>query len=271
VDRDISFSPVWTDCDAYVVCFHHFDGELSCTEVYSDDRLTLEAPDGRIGFTFCGWSLTADGTAELFPGDSIGPQADIDLFEIWAENGTFTVTVHDGTTGPYRAYFGDTITVTLESMTREGFIMRGWSENEGSLSPEYAPSCTAEFCRETDLYPVWERLVVLTYHVGTETRSECHKNGSSVILYAPVQEGLVFNGWSTEPDGDIIAETSVTISEDMDLYANWTAKEDDDVVPVSEPEPDTNQKRGGIGLVESASAAMVAIIGALMAYQLRRN
>jgi len=271
VTKDVSFSPVWIECPRYTVTIHGFDGSVTDRSVYSDESFLLESPEPTYGFTFIGWGTTAGSPPEYRSADVLQLDKNIELFEIWIKNGMFSVIVHDGLTEPMTAYDGESITVTLSPILSEGFVLLGWSASENSESPEYDPSCTIVLHESTDIYPVWERLMALRYHNEDDTQSEYHPKGSIVELRVLSDQEMLFAGWAEDSNGAPVDGLTVTMNGDVDLYAVWTEKESDETEPVTDPVTDGTQTRAGIGLVEGATAATVALLAGLMVYFIRRN
>jgi len=281
VSRDLSFTPVWTECPRFTLSFHDYEGGSTLVMIYSDEELTLETHSDRIGFTFSGWSLSDGGNPEYGPGDMLRADSDMDLYEIWVENDRFVVTVHDGSSTTYTARLGETITVPLSQIAREGFVHRGWSLSVSSSVPEFEPSSTPGFTESSDIYPVWETLMRLTYHMDDEIDTEYHERGSVTELKSITESR--FSGWSREPDGEVIESQNMVMDNDVDLYAVWTevSEPDDtspkipdegraDANPAEEPRTTESSSFGDFNIM-AVSAATIALITTMLALQLRRN
>lgn len=105
-------------------------------------------------------------------------------------------------------------------------IFRGWSttqvENAGVNGDAKLVPETLTISENKDLYPIFSEIRWLSFDTmgGSYIAPQYHDIGSTVTdLPTPKRTGYTFDGWYTKNGTKV---TSLTISEDTTLYANWT-------------------------------------------------
>ena len=109
-----------------------------------------------------------------------------------------------------------------------GYSFKGWAtEPDGEI--EYVDGAGVAFSEDTTLYAVWKRIVTVSFNsnggsgtmadVKTEADAESKlPNGSFT------NAGHSFEGWATEPDGEVVYVDGATVAfnSDITLYAVWS-------------------------------------------------
>ncbi len=83
----------------------------------------------RNGFTFVGWSKTADSTAQYSPGGSLTVNTDLTLYAVWGTPVTvsFNANGGSGTMAAVTAYSKGKYTLPACSFSRENYSFAGWA------------------------------------------------------------------------------------------------------------------------------------------------
>lgn len=191
----------------------------------------------RSGYSFQGWSTTADGTSGYWNFSEDKIKGDTTLYAIWTGN-PYTVTLdandgiftlQDGTTqeiGYKDVTYGSPVG-EMWTPTREGYTFAGWKD-------EYGYDVTADtiYLIEGDstFYAQWEpefKTYTVTFHLNYEgaaaaTTDEVREGQTVTKPEDPSREGYTFTGWSTTEDGTSgFYNFSSPVKEDVTLYAQW--------------------------------------------------
>ena len=222
---------------------------------YADNEMVMVSGPNRLqkqGFTFKGWSLNADGSGKLYnSGDIIYDiSGNIIFYAVWeaASQDKYTVSYNgNGATSgdvpvdnkEYSA--GDSVEVKNEgNLEKEGCTFLGWSLNASGTGTLYqGGDVINNITGSIVLYAVWETAsqdkYTVSYNGNGATSGEVpvdnneYSSGDSVEVKNEgnlVNEGYIFSGWSTAPDG---AEplyqggNTIIITENITLYAIWVA------------------------------------------------
>jgi uncharacterized repeat protein (TIGR02543 family) len=190
----------------------------------------------RTGYTFAGWSTTANGSVEYANGASITLNADDTLYAVWTAN-TYTITLTKGTTGigsnqTLTKTHGINLTLpnsaTANSyFTRVGYTVSGFSTTDGGAQT-HALSGAFTTDAATTLYPVWS---IDTYVVTFNSKDgSAVSNGSFTTSgtvsepTAPTRTGFTFAGWSATDGGSAVNfPYSPNVTQNITLFARWTA------------------------------------------------
>ena len=247
----VNLYAVWKPI-AYTVVFNSNGAEGSM----ADQQMTYdkEAALSQIGYTktgyhFLGWAKTsAAKTKDYDNQQSVSNLADtegstVTLYAVWEAN-TYTVAFYanGGTGSPMAAqsftYDEAAKALSKNQYSRTGYTFKGWALTDTATEVEYADQANVRNLVVMQggvlhLYAVW---TAQSYTVSfdanggnmmTDSTSKKVTYGSTYgTLLAATRIGYDFAGWYTaKEDGTaIIAENTVNITEDITLYAHWTAK-----------------------------------------------
>ena len=166
----------------------------------------------------------------------------VTLYAVWQPIPTYTVTynANGGTGGPAESLpvtEGDTIAVSDEEPTRDGYKFLGWSDNPAATVNQYKAGDSLTMVRNITLYAVWQKLgtYTITYESGVSDDSVSNLPPAgektegvpySLSRITPVREGYDFKGWSKYNGGEKDFNAGATYEDDKDLtlYAVWEAK-----------------------------------------------
>ena len=173
----------------------------------------------RTGYQYYGWSTNPSATvAEYQSGGNFTPPTDgsdsTTLYVVWRKLYTVIYDANDGTGAVRYAYYtpGNSVYVSDNSFTREGYAFIGWGTRANLTTPTYQPGSTIRTSQndwggELRLYAIWEQCYWVHYDgngesAGEMTQKTCIISSSKNSLYAPNYEkdGYAFIGWSTDTD-----------------------------------------------------------------------
>ncbi len=152
----------------------------------------------------------------------------------------YTITVsynaNGGTGAPssQTKYFNESLTLSSNTPTRNGYTFLGWSESSTATTPTYSAGSSFTTNANTTLYAVWKQ-DVKTYTISYDANGGSGAPASQTIEYAscllltldiPTREGYTFLGWSesstattpTYERGDFYCDAEKSVI----LYAVWT-------------------------------------------------
>lgn len=125
---------------------------------------------------------------------------------------------------------GKSITLSTTKPTRTGYRFLGWNASSSATSATYQPGDIFSTNNPITLYAVWEaNKYTVTYNANGGTGTMALSNytyGVAQALRANIftKDGCTFDGWNTEPNGtgkNYTDKQSVTIAENLNLYAQW--------------------------------------------------
>ena len=238
ITTDTELYPCWQQLGTFSVTLHGFYGQTSSSSMYKNTQYTI--PDhitARTLVSFEGWSLTNGGSINYVPGDTFTVVKNTDLYEIWSDPVTFDVTLHGYNGDQTESFeFGDYF--RLPDRSRDGYDFKGWSLS-ASGSAKYSAGDGFTVRADTDLYEIWEEIIVIPAEQSSKMINLCFKDGAAIIdrfdlepgssfsisdLEIPEKEGYRFVGWdsaSSSVTAEYSASSILKISSDLTLYAIW--------------------------------------------------
>ena len=234
------------------------------TRVFDESyRITVDANGfTRANYTFVGWATEKNGKVVYTPGDVISFEkgGSEELFAIWQEHNKYNYTViYNGNGGALlsgeKAY-GDseniadtyatshTVTVDGNTFRRDHYDFVGWNTSPDGIGISYsaqdALALTASKNAMT-LYAQWAEHEKYDYTViynegygedpkivpDSENESGTYDPEKDITVDDNpfVRENYEFEGWSTEPGGEVVYEPgdeiSFTEGGEVELYAVW--------------------------------------------------
>lgn len=201
----------------------------------------------RDGFRFIGWALQPNATDPVYgPDELIDYQAENQvLYALWEEiPTTFTVKYFGNTNTAGEAPIdateyleGATATLLGEgTLIKDGYRFIGWNTQADGLGTVYHPQDTLTMTEDVSLYAMWDVIPVtyrITYFGNSHNAGVVpidlnnYLNGAQAKILGArnlIKFGYQFTGWNTKADGtgDVyVGGQDVTISQDLNLYAQW--------------------------------------------------
>ena len=201
------------------------DGNGTLTANYSGENITLPNAT-KTGATLKGWyTSTTGGTPVGGAGDIWKPSTDITLYAQWNEtNYTLTVDPNGGTWNGSSAQ--QTVTGTYNEQKQipnptapNGYIVT--LNNDGTTTQ----------ITQTKTFTVWKQSgkgsingTTYTFGDGNGTITAQYTE-NNVTLPTPTKTGYTFDGWYTASTGGNKVTSPYTPTNDITLYARWTANQ----------------------------------------------
>ena len=201
------------------------DGNGTLTANYSGENITLPNAT-KTGATLKGWyTSTTGGTPVGGAGDIWKPSTDITLYAQWNEtNYTLTVDPNGGTWNGSSAQ--QTVTGTYNEQKQipnptapNGYIVT--LNNDGTTTQ----------ITQTKTFTVWKQSgkgsingTTYTFGDGNGTITAQYTE-NNVTLPTPTKTGYTFDGWYTAATGGNKVTSPYTPTNDITLYARWTANQ----------------------------------------------
>ncbi|QIK57062.1 InlB B-repeat-containing protein [Erysipelothrix sp. HDW6A] len=243
---EVTMYAVW-EANTYEVIFDANGGSGVIDDVtYTYDKYGTLPKNNfyRDGYTFKGWSLSANGSVDYFqdkPILNLIDQGNITLYAVW-EAKDYTVTFHanngteDVTTQGF--VFDTTSKLNLNSFKYDGYSFKGWSTTADGVV-EFADEADFSqnpFASSVHLYAVWEaKEYKVVFHANNETTDTLSQTfvfdtAEKLDINTFTYDGYTFKGWATSVDSDIVYQDENSFnhkpySATINLYAVWEAKE----------------------------------------------
>lgn len=162
--EDVTLYAQWT-AKSYTVTFDANGGEGEMPDLdmtFGVEKSLTANAFTRHGYTFGGWALTEQGTAEYedcSATDGIGEGNDVTLYAVWVI-GSFTVTFDanggDGEMSAQVVTAFTTATITANAFTKEGCIFDGWNTASDGSGTAYADGASIAMQDNVTLYATWK-------------------------------------------------------------------------------------------------------------------
>lgn len=171
------------------------------------------------GFTFKGWSTSE---SEFIRYDfNTKVTKDTSLYAFY-EITKLTITfIHEGNSTTSNTDYNTTISA-IEPSSKEGYTFKGWSLKKDVFE---AYDFSAPVTKDITLYAYYvaNEYTVKFINEGEEYYS-CSASYNTTILFpdAPVKNGYVFKGWSTNSTEYIAFTKDTLVKQDISLYAFFT-------------------------------------------------
>lgn len=159
--------------------------------------------------------------------------------------------------------------IEMPSATRDGFILRGWTDVRDVAQVKYREGETYTFENNCTLYAVWqqegevEETYLVTYdysHNGGESSNKIQEeklSGEKIDLSVEAKKtGYEFIGWSTNPNDKEGLDSLIMGNEDITLYAIF--KKDISINFIDYKEAEENQKEERITIYNNDKGEIIA-------------
>ena len=199
----------------------------------------------RTGYTFIGWSTTANGSVTHSEGQSVAFPADTTIYAVWnANNYGITYFANGANSGAvpvdstnYNIGQAITIRSNTGSLDRTGYTFAGWNTAANGSGLTYNSGNTVAMgASSVSLFALWTpNTYTITYNSNGATGSAQRGGnavttdnyttaGSAVTLPGAgtlAKTGYTFSGWADAPTGTVLSGTFTTTA-NITLYAQWT-------------------------------------------------
>jgi uncharacterized repeat protein (TIGR02543 family) len=188
----------------------------------------------KVGYTFQGWSLTANGSSYATNSQSVTLTGNTTLYAIWTAN-TNSVVFHaglgSGSMSNQSVDSGATVNLTSNAFTKTGYTFAGWALTENGAVQFADGAAFSTTDATTNLWAIWTvTKVAVSYAANGGTGSVAAQSfdygiAANLALNGFARTGYTFQGWATAADGAVVytAGQSVSFTTATTLYAVWAA------------------------------------------------
>ena len=161
------------------------------------------------------------------------------MYAQWEVEVTLTFNNNGGTGSmdPQKVLSGIATPLNANTFTRSGYTFNGWNTKADGSGTSYTDKQSAVFDSDTTLYAQWKEdappvakcKITFNANGGSGSMNDVERDkGSTVKLQKNkfTWSGHTFTGWNTAPKGNGASykdEASITLTDDMTLYAQWKA------------------------------------------------
>ena len=196
----------------------------------------------RTGYTFAGWTTSADGTGTVYTNGGANPSltmpgANTVLYAKWTAI-TYTLAFNSNDAGAgsnpssVTGNYGANLTAAAAPTAPTGKKFNGWNTVANGSGSTIAAQGTYQITADTTLYAQWVADTVnLFYNAnggsGAPTSTTANANQNTTLSgTAPTRIGFSFSGWTTAANGSGtvygLSSTFPVPGSDTTLYAKWT-------------------------------------------------
>lgn len=217
---------------------NHKGGTTSKIKQEFDAKYILPTNPERTGYVFLGWFTESDNNSgdKIESGDIVKVPKEQDderevqktLYAHWTAN-TYQVSFdsNGGSAIESINVTYDDIKENLPVPTLDGYKFEGWyTEREGGSKKE----TIEKTLNDMTLYAHWTRIKYtisfdVNYEGGNVTEIEEEYGNKYILPTQPSRTGYTFSGWWTDVSAgtQITSDKTVDVTEDVILYAHWTA------------------------------------------------
>lgn len=146
---------------------------------------------------------------------------------------TVSYNANGGTGAPssQTKYFNESLTLSSNTPTRNGYTFLGWSESSTATTPTYSAGSSFTTNANTTLYAVWKQ-DVKTYTISYDanggtgapaSQQKTYETSLTLSSVEPTKDGYLFLGWTTDDTNTIeyLPGDTFAINSDTTLYAVW--------------------------------------------------
>jgi uncharacterized repeat protein (TIGR02543 family) len=222
----------WTALSSFTVTFNANGGTGSMTAETENVATALTSNTfSRTGYTFAGWSTTANGSLAYSNGASYPFTAAITLYALWAPDYTVTFNANGGTGSMSAETESSPTALTSNVFTNVGNTFTGWNTAANGSGTPYANDATYAFAASVTLYAQWTAVVnyTVTFNANGGTGSmsaETESSPTALTSNAFTRTSYTFSGWNTSANGSGTAYANgatYSFTASTTLYAQWTA------------------------------------------------
>ncbi|MGL4485404.1 MAG: InlB B-repeat-containing protein, partial [Anaerovoracaceae bacterium] len=157
------------------------DQSITKTDTENLDRITFT----NTGYTFKGWSDSADGQVVYADKAAVTPSADMTLFAIWGKNCTVTFWPNTGLGTKYTQFLeSGTGKLLPNAFKKTSYAIASWNTRANGTGTSYANGATVALFDNTVLYAQWKPITVTSIKLSKASATVAR--GKSLALKATI-------------------------------------------------------------------------------------
>ena len=237
----------------YTVTFDKNGGTIAANFVSSytvEEGTSLRLPStyiGKIGHTLAGWRLGSTSGTLYSAGATYTPTANVTFYADWSANSyTITFDSNGGSSSntTRSAAYGSSVTLPTSAGTKDGYTFTGWNTNPNGTGTHYNAGTSYTVTEARTLYAEWEEIIPDTYTISYDSNGGTGSISSVSVVQSETiylsdgsafsRNGHILTSWNTKADGSGTSYslgTTLMVTSDVTLYAQWTAVNADTVDP----------------------------------------
>ena len=196
----------------------------------------IKNPFNRDKYEFLYWTINEDGVGTNYNEEqNVRINSDLTLYAQWQKNkGTiiFDSNYENGETKTQKFMYDEDDKLDKNTFTRQGYEFIEWNTKADGTGTAYLDEQSINISDDITLYAIWNKLI--TYNLILHSNLDPDETKIQVLTYNIEEKiskntynriGHLFTGWNTKSDGTgtpYLDEQVINISEDIDLYAQWT-------------------------------------------------
>ncbi len=218
IDRSITLVPDYTVHTYRITYENLMGGSNPNPALFGADQAFIPEAPAADGYEFLGWTQNGETVRQI----PAGQVEDVTLTANWAPI-TYTITYEDptGQTVTPPATYTVEDTVTLPSLTLEGYTFSGWRMGDRTVTAIY-PGTTGDLT----LYADWEGDRYSIVYEGVENaihdNPAVYEYGAGCGLRDAERAGYDFLGWYL--NGQLVTEIPAHSQKDLIVTARWKIK-----------------------------------------------
>lgn len=206
---------------------------FACEQSLDNAGLSLPSNPSRLGYTFDGWNIQADGSGDIFTINTT-VSSNTTVYAQWSAN-TYTLNFNaqggmitpTSTSVTFNAAVGE-----LPIPTKDNYTFTTWNTEADGSGINYDSSRIYTVAADSTLYAQWSAIsynVIFTANSGVGddyTQSIAFNSSANLLNNTFTKVGYTFSSWNTQVDGSGLSyanESSFTMNvAGVTLYAQWT-------------------------------------------------
>ncbi len=227
IDSSFNLYAKWVQIITLTFNYNYEGAPSSDTVIYDlDETVAQPTAPTRTGYIFGGWYTDSETTTSYEFDKAV---EDLVLYAKWIDETSQTHTVtfnYNYENSPENVDQevvdgGQAVAINTE---RTGYRFDGWYTDQTTLSNRFALS--TEVSEDVTLYAKWVKTYVVTiyynYDGATNPQPLVVDANQQIELDNPFRLNYDFAGWSDETTGNLNVDLTQGVSQDMNIYAQWT-------------------------------------------------
>ena len=278
ITGDLTLYAIW----GFTITYNANGGSGSMDQdiVVEGESIALDACTYTYGtYRYLRWNTSPNVTGmDYDPGETVTPTDNMTLYAVWASLISFNANGGTGSISPVLLIKGRSYTLDPTGFSRGDLTFRRWNTAADYSGTDYAATGSITPTGDITLYAVWGCTITYNANSGSGSMAaETYDYGTTHNLAEATytMADYSFDGWNTAADGsgtDYADEASVTLTDNLTLYAKWAQAGDvywdiDSSGNVSVKSDKKTELVGNVIIPSTVNGTTVTGIAALGLYQ----